>query len=211
MQFLSSLISYPRRPMCTRVDLPGCALVIVSFACGIHSHPMPEWPGEMLAVLNARAAAKLPLSPQPTLSSRAPVLTATRLGAVVFGTRLSDVTAVLGTPSPRQNLDPDCDYVTFGAFPGARFMVENGIVSRAEIDATMTTTLGIRIGDSLNQARQRAPTLKIEPHKYDENGHTLVVAQPDGKTALVMEEHEGIITAIRGGVVPSVYYVEGCM
>jgi hypothetical protein len=51
----------------------------------------------------------------------------------------------------------------------------------------------------------------VEPHQYDPDGHYLTFATRGGKTAIVMEEADGKVTTIRGGLIPAVQYVEGCL
>ncbi len=88
-------------------------------------------------------------------------------------------------------------------------MVENGIVTRGELQTG--SALGIALGDSLESAKSKHQDVVITSHKYDPNGHYLIFNSPDAKFAVVMEESQGKITAIRGGVKPSVDYVEGCL
>jgi hypothetical protein len=58
--------------------------------------------------------------------------------------------------------------------------------------------------------KKRFPHVRIDPHKYDEEGHYLVLLTPDGKAALLFEEGGGMVTDVRAGLEPSVEYVEGC-
>jgi hypothetical protein len=52
--------------------------------------------------------------------------------------------------------------------------------------------------------------LALEPHQYIERGHYMIVKTPDKSRALVMETDGSKVTQIRGGLVPAVFYMEGC-
>ena len=64
---------------------------------------------------------------------------------------------------------------------------------------------------TLDKVRAMHPSVKIEPHKYDENGHYLILEANDGRAAIVLEEGGGKVTDIRAGLKPSVEYVERCL
>jgi len=91
-------------------------------------------------------------------------------------------------------------------------MIENGKVTRIDItDGRHPTVLGIRVGDTEGRAQATyGGKLEITPHKYNVHGHYLTLRSPDKKSAMVFETDGERITAIRGGVVPSVEYVERC-
>ena len=63
----------------------------------------------------------------------------------------------------------------------------------------------------MEAVKKIVPSVVIEPHQYDPYGHYLIFKSPGGKTALVMEEGGRKVTAVRGGLEPSVEYVEGCL
>jgi hypothetical protein len=106
----------------------------------------------------------------------------------------------------------DCEMLYFATDPAVQLMIENGKVTRIDIrDGRHPTVLGIRVGDT--EARAQATyggKLEITPHKYDQRGHYLTLRSPDKKSAMVFETDGERITAIRGGVIPSVEYVERC-
>lgn len=148
------------------------------------------------------------------------VLTAEGFGKVAFGMPLADAEKLLSEKVPQagQRLagNEDCRSVFFKAYPQWRFMVEHGVVTRADAFATdhlpqAENAFGIHLGDSLHGVLARYPAAEVQPHKYDPTGHYLKFASADGKRAIVMEEGGGKITAIRGGLEPSVEYVEGCL
>ena len=141
-----------------------------------------------------------------------PVLSARGYGPARFGTKLSDVERVLGEQSEHlgQN-DPACNSVRLNQLPGVRFMVENGIITRADADPGTPNELGLAVGDSLAQAKNKYPGIEVDPHKYLPAGHYLTVRGADAKSAIVMEEDGKRITKIRAGLEPAVAYVEGCL
>lgn len=144
-------------------------------------------------------------------SATAQELSAQGYGKVRFGEKLAVVEARLkekGTPSNREFA---CDFVQLKVYPGVRFMVEEGIVTRADIDPSIKNATGISVGASLASVKKRIPQIRIDPHKYDEQGHYLVLSTRDGKAAIVFEESEGRVEEVRAGLKPSVEYVEGCL
>lgn len=132
-------------------------------------------------------------------------------GVVVFGQPLAAAERVLGQRTGGQRLNPDCDGVTFKAYPGVRFMVEKGVITRADLlDLTLPNSTGITARMTLDEIRRRHPEAIIGPHKYDPKGHTIVIRTPGKPSAVVFEESQGRITRIRAGLQPAVDYVEGC-
>jgi hypothetical protein len=140
-----------------------------------------------------------------------PVLSSDGYGPIKFDTRLSDVEKLLGAAAVAQGpADPACTYISFASLPHVRFMVENGIVTRAEVEAGVPNTFGIAVGTSLADVQAKQPDVVIQPHKYDPAGHYLIFADSGKTKAVVMEETGGKVSKVRGGVQPAVEYVEGC-
>jgi len=140
------------------------------------------------------------------------VLTDQSYGIVRFGSKLVEVEKKLAEKAKRHTGDQGCDFVTFKKYPGVKFMVEKGIVTRADAtDSSIHNALGIKIGTTLDEVKQRHPKVIIKPHQYDPTGHYLVFKSTDEKRAIVFEEGEGKITDVRAGSEPSVEYVEGCL
>jgi hypothetical protein len=142
-----------------------------------------------------------------------PVLSATAFGHIKFGDALERIEKLLKEKAP-EITDPDerlCRQISFRAYPNVTFMVEEGVVTRAEFSAPIPTSLGITVGASLEAVKRKVPTVVVERHQYDPDGHYLILKTPDGKAALVMEEGGGKVTSVRGGLEPSVEYVEGCL
>lgn len=133
------------------------------------------------------------------------------LGSVGFGSSLESVERMLGENVQSQIEDPGCAMVSFKAYPGVLFMVENGVLTRADVSDEIPNILGIEVGDNLSRVLAAYPEVQVEPHKYAENGHYLTFPSADRKLALIFEESDGIIMGVRGGLQPSVSYVEHCL
>ena len=144
-------------------------------------------------------------------SGSAPVLTYEGYGAVRFGMTVEEAERALGTTAGTDRSGSQaCRYTSFTRYAHAKFMVEDGHITRIELDARGRNILGIAVGMPLAEVRQRHPEVTIRPHKYDEAGHYLVFAPASGKAEIVAEESRGRVTLIRGGLLPAVEYVEGC-
>jgi hypothetical protein len=141
-----------------------------------------------------------------------PILSMTGYGPVQFGARLEDAERVAGRRlEPGRALEPACDYVRLETLPRARFMVEKGVVTRADVDAGVPNSLKIEPGTSLESIRKSRPEARIAPAKYDPEGHDITFDSPDSRSAIVMEVSGGIVKEIRAGLQPSVSYVEHCL
>jgi hypothetical protein len=141
----------------------------------------------------------------------AQILSPRGYGEIQFGTQLTDVESRLKERAAPRNREFGCDFVQFKKFPGVQFMVEDGIVTRADVIPNIPNSIGVRVGTRLSEVKRRFPEVKIEPHKYVEHGHYLSLPTADGKAALLFEEDDGRVTDVRAGLFPSVAYVEGCL
>lgn len=157
-----------------------------------------------------------PTPPQNTASRPAepgpaqPVLSWNGYGPVNFGSSLADVEKAAGKSAPLGHEEPACHYVRFTSLTDALFMVENGRITRADVEPGVPNDLGIAVGDDFAAIQQKYPGAKVEPHKYVDGGHYLIISSPDDAKAMVLEENAGKITEIRAGVKPAVRYIEGC-
>ena len=134
-------------------------------------------------------------------------------GQIQFGARLSQIEELLGEKIPGIK-EPDekfCRYVSFNAYPDVQFMVEEGVITRAEFSKPLPTSLGISVGSSLKEIKDQYPNAIVTPHKYNPAGHYIIFKTKGGKNAIVMETSEDKVFAVRGGLEPSVEYVEGCL
>lgn len=138
------------------------------------------------------------------------LLSSGAVGPVTFGTALSQVEISLGQAMRLDQLDnPECSFVSFKVLPKVRFMVEKGMITRADVDPEIANTSGIRVGDTEAQLKAKFPNAKVESNEYVPGARVFTVAG-EGKTAMVMESDGAKITSIRAGLQPSVSYSEGC-
>lgn len=92
-------------------------------------------------------------------------------------------------------------------------MLENDKVTRiSSYDSSLKTQSGVKVGATETQVKKAYGLhLQVNPHKYDENGHYLVVKSHTGKYAIVFETNGVKVTAIHAGLESSAQYVEGCL
>jgi hypothetical protein len=132
-------------------------------------------------------------------------------GKVKFGERLETVERLLGQKAAPSHRASECDFVTFRRFPSARFMVENGIITRADSKGPVSTDTKVKLGMTLRHAIKVEPALEVSPHHYADDGHYLALYTSDKKYAILFEEFDGRVQEVRAGQASSVAYVEGCL
>lgn len=143
--------------------------------------------------------------------AKTPELSASGYGLIQFGQALKVAEVNLnGTAMPKDR-ESGCDFVTFKKYAKIRFMVEDGIVTRGDAKAGVRNSARVSIGMSLARVKALHPKIRIEPHKYEDEGHYLILESSDGSSAILFEEVGGKVTDIRAGKKPSVEYVEGCL
>jgi hypothetical protein len=204
MMLVSSLAACTRPPVNVQASAPAQA----------GSAASAQLPATTAASTPENAANTPPSAAANAPSGRIarPVLSAQGYGPVRFGDKLSAVEQKLEEKSvPLGENDPACSSVRFNQVPGARFMVEKGIVTRADADAGTPNELGLAVGDTLVQAKTKYPAIEVGPHKYLPAGHYLTVRSDSPKAAIIMEEDGKQITKIRAGLEPAVSYVEVCL
>ena len=147
-----------------------------------------------------------------SLAAESLVLSDNSYGLVRFGAKLKAIELKVGEKAKKGTGDNGCDFVTFKKYPGIKFMVEDGVVTRADATSPqIQNNLQIRIGTPMVEVKRRYPSVEVKPHKYDENGHYLIFKSKDKKQAILFEEGDGKVTDVRAGFEPSVEYVEGCL
>lgn len=132
-------------------------------------------------------------------------------GLIRFGQTLKHTEITLNEHSKADDPDESCTYVEFKKYPNVRFMVEDGVITRADVNENVPNTSGIKVGMTIANARRIQPRLKTEPHQYDPEGHYLTLSFNHGRFALVFETDKTKVTDVHGGMQPSVGYVEGCL
>ena len=111
-----------------------------------------------------------------------------------------------------REVDPGCYFLSSPGDRSVSFMIERGKVVRIDIDDPHHWTLsGVHIGttEADAQAVYRG-RLRVQPHKYDQTGHYLILKSSDGTSALVLETDGKRVTSMRAGAEPAVEYVERC-
>lgn len=148
----------------------------------------------------------------PSPAPDTPVLSWDGYGPLLFGMQLEQAQNIAGMRTHADRaLDTACDYAAFAALPGIRFMIENGILTRAEAEPQIPNAMGITVGSSLAALISDFPQLVVTPHKYDAAGQYLLFKSPGGDRAIVMEVSNGVVTQVRAGLEPAVEYVESCL
>ncbi len=151
----------------------------------------------MLAGCEQKAVPLEKVMPPPPIKTVKPknlLLSDQSIGPISFGAPLSQV---------------ECGYVSFEALPKVRFMVEKGVIVRADVDAQIANANGIRVGDTEAELKGKFANLKVEPHEFVAGGHVFTLPG-QGKSAMVMESDGAKVTSIRAGLQPAVSYSEGC-
>lgn len=154
-------------------------------------------------------AAALAASTLACGTAAAQMLSPDGYGKIHFGDRLDAVERRLGQRAAPRPADPACSIVRFKRYPSVSFMVEQGVITRADAKNVIRNSAGITARMSARDAQRHKPALRAEPHKYNEHGQYLVLAQGADK-ALVFETSHGKLTRMRGGLKPAVDYVESC-
>lgn len=151
-------------------------------------------------------------APQDTEEPRARgmVLSPESFGPVRFGKPLADAEKRLDAKATRLgSAEHRCSYVSFEQLPNVLFMVEKGIVTRADAKQGVPNIAGVDIGTTAAAVRKKYPDAAVTKHQYVAGGHYLTIPWND-RSALVFEEDGATITAVRAGLEPSVSYPEGC-
>ena len=133
-------------------------------------------------------------------------------GPVRFGMTAGEATAAV--PGNPARSDSACSYwLPAGAPAGLRFMLENGIVVRADVDSAGVTTIGnLGVGSPVESVVVAlGPSLQVSPHKYQwEVGWRYLTFSDDSTHRLVFEVDSHVVRSWRAGILPAVEYVEGC-
>lgn len=148
------------------------------------------------------------------------------LGPVDIGMTLDEASAAAGTPirtRPDDPYGPECTYAyPQGGPDGVGFMVINGRIARVDIGtlrpsmrpSPVRTVSGIGIGSTEDEVKQAYPgRIRMEPAKYDPNGHDLVYLPADASVkhlSMIFQTDGQRVTSFRAGLAEPVAYTEGC-
>jgi hypothetical protein len=137
------------------------------------------------------------------------------LGAVRTGMTVEEVLRLADWPGlERKTQTGECWYLPYrGGASDIDLMIIKGRVVRIEIKGAskLHTFAGAGIGTTEDELRiLYGSRLDVQPHKYDESGHTITLKSSSGEYGLRFETSKGKVTAIQGGPWEHLNYVEGC-
>ena len=137
------------------------------------------------------------------------------VGPVTIGMTLSQVNKILheNLTMPKDTADEGCFYVKTTKHPHIAFMIEDGRLTRVDVDARgIFTARHIQVGDSEARAiRVYGQKLEVGPHHYIDEGHYLTIRSSNGRYGIRFETDKGKILTYYAGEFNSVQYVEGCL
>ena len=141
------------------------------------------------------------------------VLTFEGVGIVRFGMTLVEAEKKMAQAShPGEGYPSDsCEYVAFNKYPNVDFMVVDGKIVRADVLDAVENVLGLKVGQRLRDVLQRFPHVRVTVNTYDEDGHDLFFPSPKKKSGIIAYESKGLLVSFRGGLLPAVGYIEGCL
>jgi hypothetical protein len=158
--------------------------------------------------------------PSPTPVTPSTKITTTGLGPIQVGMTIESAEAATGQTFAQQSSGGEeygCLYYTIEGLDDVSFMVTDGTIARVEVlESGITTLSGAQVGDSAEKVRNLYPgQIESEPHEYVPGGEYLIFVPQDeaGQDYRVIFETDeaGTITMIRGGRLPEVGYIEGCV
>jgi len=189
----------------------GIALSLLSaLACAPAAERRTEKDSSASVPMDSTAAAAPSRSGETTVWRASP----DAIGPIRVGMTANDARRILGL-APQARSAPGCSYLTGAASTAlhANVMLTGDTVVRFDVrDGSIATAEGARVGDS--EARVQSlygGRVSLQPHKYVEGGHYLVVsdaAHPDDR--IVFETDGKVVTQYRAGRTPEVANVEGC-
>ena len=138
------------------------------------------------------------------------------IGPVKIGMKLRQLNSALQEKfeMPEDTSDQGCFYVTSTKHPAVKFMIEDGALSRIDVDrAGISTAEGVQVGDSEARVREvYGSRMKVEPSKYGgPRGHFLTIRSDSGGLGIRFETEKGKVARFYAGKFASIQYVEGCL
>lgn len=137
------------------------------------------------------------------------------LGPIRTGMTVEQVLALADFPGiERKKPAGECWYLRYhGGGSDFDLMIIEGRVVRVELKGAskLGTFSGARIGTTEKELQAMyGARLDVQPHKYDEKGHTITLKSSAGDYGLRFETSSGKVTAIQAGPWAHLHYVEGC-
>jgi len=147
-------------------------------------------------------------------------LSALGYGDIRFGEKLSNAEQKTGEKGKKEYGDYFCHYVHFNKYPNLSFMIENGIVTRVDINFFINTEYGLFYkGMSTDKLIKSVPNIRVEekcePYKRKE----YIIENKSRNFAIILEEVKddltgsftGKVLKIKAGLYPSVNAGKGCL
>lgn len=106
-----------------------------------------------------------------------------------------------------------CSFLIPRGLSRVSFMTSGGRIVRTAVWARgIATSRGIRVGDSERKVLRRygRSRIRVTRHAYV-RGHYLTYRPRGGTRAIVFETNRGKVQSFRGGRLPEVSYIEGCV
>ncbi len=113
----------------------------------------------------------------------------------------------------RRQQAESCWYLRYAGPQEFWLMIIDGRVARIELrgKSTLRTIGGAHLGMTEDALRALyGARLDVQPHKYDPQGHTIVLRSGGGDHGLRFETSKGAVTAVQAGPWEHLNYVEGC-
>jgi len=136
-------------------------------------------------------------------------------GPIRFGQTVASIEAELGEKIALTEKGAEdiafCYMARFPRYPKALLMVEKGVVTRADVDASVDNTIGVSVGDSFASVKTKFPNAEIGLQKYIMNAHEITIHSNPRGFSILLSEEGGKITQIRAGTAKAVQYVERCL
>ncbi|NVO07982.1 MAG: hypothetical protein HXX19_19580 [Rhodoferax sp.] len=142
--------------------------------------------------------------------SAPPILTTEGYGAVRFGMPIAAAEKAMGQRTRYPRHGNDCQYVRFRKYPGIYFMVENGVVVRADTAKNLRNSAGVRMGMDIATFKAEHPQYEIEVQDIDGSSVMYLLKSPDQHAALVLFAVDGKVLDMWAGIAPAYTYDEGC-
>ena len=134
------------------------------------------------------------------------------LGPIRAGMKYEEVLRLADWPGAEGHKQPqECWYLRYDA--DFQLLMHADTVVRIELrgESKLHTFAGAHVGTTEAELGALYGTrLDIQPHKYDEHGHTITVRSGSGDYGLRFETSNGKVTAIQAGPWEHLNYVEGC-
>jgi len=129
------------------------------------------------------------------------------------GQTLQQAEAALGAPllpvAPAAKDAARCHLRSAASQPGVSYVVDQGLVTRADAGPGVRA-LGAQLGDSVDAVISLYPDITRRDSDGVMSGTYLVLTDPDGRHAVVMQAAGDTILAIRAGLSRAVESPQGC-